>query len=157
MQIRVVVEQPWDAAAHLLVVPVIGEPAFDGELGELDRRTGGELRALATFGELKAKRYSTALAAAGELPAARVLVVSGGPADEFDRETVRRLAAAAIRRLGGRKVRPPRSGCRRSPTPSTVASPWRPSSSPAASSRAASSPRRSTARTSTLRRRRSTS
>ena len=47
MQIRVVTGHPWEAAADLLVVPVIGEVAFAGELDELDRRTGGELRALA--------------------------------------------------------------------------------------------------------------
>ena len=104
MQIRVITAQPWEAAAELLVVPVVGEPDFDGELGQLDTRTGGELRALASFGELKPKRYGTALAAPGELPVKRVLAVSGGPADEFDRETARRLAATAIRRLIGREV-----------------------------------------------------
>ncbi len=104
MQIRVVTAQPWEAAAELLVVPIVGEPDFSAELGELDTRTGGELRALAAFGELKPKRYGTALAAPGSLPARRVLVVSGGAAVEFDRETARRLAATAIRRLIGREV-----------------------------------------------------
>ena len=32
-------------------------PRFDGDLAELDRRTGGELAALAAFGELTGKRY----------------------------------------------------------------------------------------------------
>lgn len=104
MQIRVVTGQPWEAAADLLVLPAVGEPEFSGELDELDRRTGGELRALAAFGELRPKRYATALAAAGELPARRVLVVSGGDRDGFDRETARRLAATAIRRLVNREV-----------------------------------------------------
>ena len=104
MQIRVVTGQPWEAAADLLVVPVVGEPAFIGELDELDRRTGGELRALAAFGELRPKRYGTALAAPGSLPAKRVLAVSGGDADAFDRETARRLAATALRRLIKRDV-----------------------------------------------------
>ena len=105
MQIRVVTGQPWEAAADLLVLPVVGEPGFTGELDELDRRTGGELRALAAFGELRAKRYGTALAAPGDLPARRVLVVSGGDPDAFDRETARRLAATALRRLVNREVR----------------------------------------------------
>jgi leucyl aminopeptidase len=97
--------QPWDALrGELLVVPVIGEPDFDGRLGELDERTGGELRALAAFGELGAKRYATALEAPGNLQFKRVLAVSGGDADSFDRETARRLAATAIRRLVGREV-----------------------------------------------------
>jgi len=104
VQIRVVTGSPWEIAADLLVIPVIGEPDFDGPLGELDRRTGGELRSLAAFGELRPKRYGTALAAPGEVPARRVLVVSGGPADEFDRETARRLGSTAIRRLINREV-----------------------------------------------------
>ncbi len=104
MHIRVVTGQPWEAAADLLVVPFIGRLSFTGVLDELDRRTGGELRALAAFGELPFKRYKTALAAAGELPARRVLLVFGGEADRFDRETARRLAAAALRRLVRRDV-----------------------------------------------------
>ena len=47
MQLRVVTDQPWDVPADVLVVPVAAEPAFDGPLGELDRRAGGELQALA--------------------------------------------------------------------------------------------------------------
>jgi hypothetical protein len=85
VQIRVVTAQPWEAAAELLVVPIVGEPDFTGALDELDRRTGGELRTLAAFGELKAKRYNTALAAPGDVPVRRVLAVSAGPADELDR------------------------------------------------------------------------
>ena len=69
MRIRVVDDQPWDVKADVLAVPVIGEPDFGGPLGELDQRTGGELRALATFGELRTKRFSSALAAPGDLPA----------------------------------------------------------------------------------------
>ncbi|HEY0443387.1 MAG TPA: leucyl aminopeptidase, partial [Candidatus Limnocylindrales bacterium] len=89
----------------VLVVPVVGDPAFEGLLDELDRRSGGELRALATFGELTGKRYSTALAASGELPAARVVAVGAGDADKLDRETVVRVGATAVRRLGGRTVK----------------------------------------------------
>jgi leucyl aminopeptidase len=104
VDVRVVNDQPWDVAADVLVVPIVGEIAFEGALDELDRRTGGELRALATFGELKAKRYATALAASGEVPAGRVLVVAAGEATGVDRETVVRVAASAERRLGGRSV-----------------------------------------------------
>ena len=110
MQLRVVTDQPWDVAADVLVIPVVGEPAFEGPLGELDRRTGGELRALAAFGELTGKRYATALAAAGELPAGRVLAVGVGDAAKLDRETVVRVGATAERRLGGRTVERWRSG-----------------------------------------------
>ena len=58
MQLRVVTDQPWDVAADVLVVPIIGEPTFDGQLAELDRRSGGELQAMAEFRELRAKRHT---------------------------------------------------------------------------------------------------
>ncbi len=104
MQLRVVTDQPWDVKADVLAIPVLGEPTFEGAEGELDRRSGGELKALAAFGELTGKRYSTALAAAGNLPAGRLLVVGAGEADKLDREIVFRIAASIERRLGGRTV-----------------------------------------------------
>ena len=104
MKVRVVTDQPWDVKADVLAIPVVGEPTFEGVAAELDRRSGGELKALAAFGELSAKRYSTALAASGELPAARLLVVGAGEAEKLDRETVVRIGASIERRLGGRKV-----------------------------------------------------
>ena len=50
MQLRVVSDQPWDVRADVLVVPIVGDPSFDGPLDEIDRRSGGELRALADSG-----------------------------------------------------------------------------------------------------------
>jgi len=102
VRIRVVVDQPWDVKADVLAVPVVGEPDFGGPLGELDQRTGGELRALATFGELRTKRFSLALAAPGDLPVRRVLAVAAGDAATIDREVVHRVGASLERRLGGR-------------------------------------------------------
>ena len=104
MQIRVVTARPWEVSADLLVVPVVGDPVFTDELAELDRRSGGELRALEAFGELRPKAYAAALGAPGELPVRRVLAVSGGKVDEFDREIARRVAASVPRRLIGRNV-----------------------------------------------------
>jgi len=105
VQLRVVNDQPWDVPADVLVVPVIAKPAFDGPLGELDRRAGGELQALAAFGELTGKRYASALAAAGDVRADRILVVSMGDPATVNREIVVRVAAAAERRLGGSSVK----------------------------------------------------
>jgi leucyl aminopeptidase len=105
MQLRVATDQPWDVAADVLAVPVAPDPAFEGPLGELDRRSGGELRALAEFGELTGKRHATALAGAGDLPAGRLLAVGTGPLAELDRETVVRAGATIERRLAGRPVR----------------------------------------------------
>src|SRR5450432_346991 len=98
MQLRIITDQPWQVVADVLAVPIIGEPAFEGVLGELNRRSGAELAALATFGELKAKRYHAVLAAG------RLLAVGAGDPDQIDRETVQRLGATIERRLGGRAV-----------------------------------------------------
>ena len=105
MQIRVVTDQPWEVSTDVLVVPVVGELEFTGAYDELDRRSGGELRALQAFGELRDRRYGTALGASGELPARRLLVVSAGHVEDLDRETVRKFAARAIRRLINRDVK----------------------------------------------------
>jgi hypothetical protein len=105
VQLRVVTDQPWDVKADVLVIPIVGDPVFDGPLGELDRRTDGSLTALAAFHELSAKRYSTALLAGGSLPAGWVMPIGAGDPATLDREAVARIGAAAERRLGGRAAR----------------------------------------------------
>jgi len=104
VQVRVVSDQPWDVKADVLVVPILGRADIAGPLAELDTRTGGELTALASFGELPTKRFKTALAGAGQAAAGRVLLVGAGDAATLDRETVVKVAAAAERRLAGRTV-----------------------------------------------------
>ena len=107
MQVRIAADQPWDVKADVLVVPVLGQPAFTGPLGELDSRSGKELSALVDFGELRGKRFKAILAGAGgdaKVGTRRILLVNGGPASDLDRESVVKLAAASIRRLAGRKV-----------------------------------------------------
>jgi leucyl aminopeptidase len=104
VQFRIVTDQPWEVAADLLVVPFVGTPEITGQLEALDQRTGGELRALAAFGELREQRFGTALAAPGTLPVRRVLAVAAGDAGTIDREVVRNVAATAIRRLAARQV-----------------------------------------------------
>src|SRR3954454_10607554 len=156
MQIRVVTDQAWDVPADILVVPIAGEPdwASGSPLAELDRRAGGRLRDLGEFGELKHKRFSTALTAGGgEIKATRVLAVGGGERDDLDLESARRIAASAERRLAGRAARrgAVRLGARRPPTPPRRAArpPQRPRRE--AWSREASSPSRCTAWSSTRR------
>ncbi len=105
MLLRVVTDQPWDVRADVLAVPIVGEPAFDGPLGELNRRTGGELAALAAFGELRMKRFTSSIAAPGEIAAGRILTVSAGDPAKLDRETVLHVGAAMEHRLGGRHAK----------------------------------------------------
>jgi leucyl aminopeptidase len=105
VQVKVVADQPWDVKADVLAVPILGEPAFSGPLGELDKRAGGELKSLADFGELKGKRFKTVLAAAGKANAGRLVAVLAGDPAELDRESVVKVGASAERRLAGRQVR----------------------------------------------------
>ena len=144
MQIRVVTDQPWEAPTDVLVVPVVGEPDFDGPLRRARPSAGGELRALpgvrrAPGQALRRPRCG----AAGELPArARARRLGAAQAEELDRETVRKFAATGDpaadrpRRQGdGGLARPARR--RRSAGTSR----WPPSSSRGASSRAAFEPK----------------
>ena len=102
MQLRVITDQPWEARADVLAIPIVGEAAWDGPLGEIDKRTGGELRALSDFGELRSKRYTSSIASPGELPVGRVLTLSVGEAEKLDRETVVHAGGAIRHRLSGR-------------------------------------------------------
>ena len=104
MQIRVVTDQPWDVPADLLAVPIVGDPAWDGALGELDRRTGGELRTQHAFGEVRTTLFAASVVANGELPAGRVLAIGAGEPADLDRRAVVRLGAAIARRLAGRHL-----------------------------------------------------
>ena len=145
MQVRVVVDQPWDVKADVLAVPIVGQPDFSGPLGELDKRAGGELKSLADFGELTGKRFKSVLGSAGQAAAGRLLAVSAGDAATLDRETVVKVGASAS---GGSRAEPcarSRSGSRRSRASMAARRPS-PSSSRAASSRAATTRPASTAR-----------
>jgi leucyl aminopeptidase len=104
VQLKVVVDQPWDVKADVLAVPILGKPDFSGPLGELDKRSGGELKDLADFGELPGKRFKTVLANAGETGAGRLVAVSAGDAATLDRENVVKIGASVERRLAGRKA-----------------------------------------------------
>ncbi len=104
MKLRVVADQPWDVPADVLVVPIFGDPPFADATAELDRRAGGELASLVSFGELSPKRFGAVLAGAGDTKPGRLLGVRCGKPEDLDREAVVRIAAAAERRLGGRPV-----------------------------------------------------
>lgn len=105
MHLRVVTDQPWDVPADLLVVPIVGEAVWAGQLGELDRRAHGELRALEAFGELRPKQFTSAFAASGDVRAGRIMTISVGAAESIDREALVHAGGAALHRLSGRHAR----------------------------------------------------
>jgi leucyl aminopeptidase len=105
MQLRVVGDQPWDVVADVLAVPFADEPVFVGALAEVDKRAGGELAALAAFGELKGDRYGSVFTAAGDLKAGRLMAIGAGDGESITRQVVVRIGSAIERRLAGRNVR----------------------------------------------------
>jgi leucyl aminopeptidase len=105
MQLRVVVDQPWDVAADVLAVPFAGEFSPTGALAELDKRVGGELAAQVAFGELKSERYASVVMAGGQLRAARLLAIAAGEPESISRQVVVRVGSAIERRLAGRNVK----------------------------------------------------
>jgi leucyl aminopeptidase len=106
MQIRIVTDQPWDVPCDVLAVPIVGAPDWGqaSPLGELDRRAGARLSALASFGELRPKRFATALAGGDGIGPALLVAVGAGEPGELDAEAARRVAATAERRLAGRRA-----------------------------------------------------
>jgi leucyl aminopeptidase len=105
VQIRVTADQPWDVAADVLVIPVVGDLEIVDRLAEIDRRSGGELRDLQAFGELSGRRFRAILAAAGDNAAGRLAIVLAGKRDDLDRQAVLRVGSAVERRLQARAVR----------------------------------------------------
>lgn len=108
MKVHVVGDQPWDVVADVLAVPFTGKPALDGVIGEIDRRSGGSLAALAAFGELKGERYGSTLVAVpagAEIRSKVLLAVGAGDAETTTRQVVIRVGAAVERRLAGRAVK----------------------------------------------------
>ena len=107
MQVRVVADQPWDVKADVLAVPILGQPDFGGPLGELDKRSGGELKSLwpsSASSRASASRASSRRGARARSKAGRLLAVLAGDADDLDRETVLKLGGigrAAARRPQG--------------------------------------------------------
>jgi len=96
--LRVVSDQPWEVTADVLAVPFVGEPRFDGVLAEIDRRAGGELAALAAFGELKPSATARRSSCRGSSAPAG-LAIGAGDAETITRQVVVRIGSAIERRL----------------------------------------------------------
>ena len=105
MQVRVVADQPWDVKADVLVVPILGQPAFTGPLGELDQ--AGPAASSSRWPSSASSRASASSPSspgrASSAPGASSRSSPVSP-EELDRETVLKLGASAERRLAGREV-----------------------------------------------------
>ena len=117
MRIRIVTGQPWDARADVLVVPVVGDPDFAGPLGELDRRAGGELAALARLRRAARQALQHRRSASGgELPVSSASSRSrpARPTSSIARSCARSARPASGGSSGATRPRS-RSGSTRSP------------------------------------------
>ncbi len=105
MQTRVLVGQPWDAAADVIAVPVTGDGPLPEVVVELDTRLGGALSAYRTLGELRGAPWASVLLRTTDMAAPWLLAMGVGEAASFDRLAALRLGAAIERRLAERDVR----------------------------------------------------
>lgn len=120
MEIRVAIQDVMKFAGDAVVVNLFegtqpagargrkGGRALGGATAAVDAALGGAIRALMASGELTGKRgEQTLIHTHGRLPAARVLVMGLGKAEEFTLDRVRSVSAEAVRRLrkiGARRV-----------------------------------------------------
>ena len=102
MRVRAVSSTPATTDVDVLTIPIYrDEGDLDGDLGDLDRASGGAIRAAIDSGEFNPIEHASALVDAGTLPAGRLLLLNAG-ARGRGAWRARRLAAVATRRLNGR-------------------------------------------------------
>jgi leucyl aminopeptidase len=109
MKVQVVTTPLADVKVDALVVGLPGgNGGMPSRLAALDRKAGGQLKAVLEAERFQAKAGQvTHIHTAGRLPAARVVVVGLGGDKDATPETVRRAAASGVRRardLGARDV-----------------------------------------------------
>lgn len=92
------------ANAGVFVAPVFSDQLDAPHLSEVDAKSGGRVAALRALGEVTGGRYVSVLTSAGRLPADHLLLVGAGARADFGRQELQRWAAAATRRLAGRRV-----------------------------------------------------
>ena len=105
MRVRAVSSTPATTEVDVLAIPIYrDEGDLEGELADLDRASGGAIRAAIDWGEFNPVEHASALVDAGTLPAGRLLLLNAG-ARGRGAWRARRLAAVATRRLNGRDAR----------------------------------------------------
>ena len=115
VQLEVQIEsQPFSSiSSDAIVTYVFGDRAsgdtvarIEGVLADLDRATGGKIKALADSGELTGKFLEmTLLHYPQGLAAKKLLVVGAGKPDKFTHAELRKIAGAALRYLRARGAR----------------------------------------------------
>jgi len=108
MKVVVRREAPWGAAADALVVGLhADDKRWPASLLELDRRTGGQIKAVLEAEKFGAKSGQVTHIHTSALAAPRLVIAGLGPRADLTLEILRRGAAGALRRardLGARSV-----------------------------------------------------
>ncbi len=107
MEVKADLRKFYEIECDALVVGVFeDEKPGEGALAEIDKRSGGVLTSLIETGEFTGKSGETAYVHnSGETKARRLLLLGAGKQEEFNTDTVRRMAGNAARTLRGKKVR----------------------------------------------------
>jgi leucyl aminopeptidase len=108
MNVSVIRSDCTEFETPLLAVKIFeDEPELVGPVGKIDERLGGQISEVLRRGDFRGKADETLLlyAAAGELPAERVLLVGLGKRAALDAERLRRAAGAAVKQALRLRVR----------------------------------------------------
>lgn len=107
MEVRAEFEKFYDIETDALVVTIYeGERADEGELKELDDRTGGVLKELLGSDEMRGKQGDIAyIYHPGNIKARRLLLIGGGKREDFTVDTVRRVSGTSARYLRNKGAR----------------------------------------------------
>ncbi|HNG34105.1 MAG TPA: M17 family peptidase N-terminal domain-containing protein, partial [Blastocatellia bacterium] len=107
MEVKADSRKYYEIECDALVVGIFeGEAHGEGLLAELDKRIGGVLASLVENGEFAGKSSESAyIHNTGEMKARRLLLLGAGKREDFNANTVRKMAGTAARSLRGKKAR----------------------------------------------------
>ena len=104
MRVRAESSTPMRVKADLLAVPIYKDDlGLPGELGDLDKASGGVIRQAIDWGEFNPIEHPSALIDGGDLPSAHLLLVNAGSRGRQG-WNARRIASVATRRMQGHGV-----------------------------------------------------
>ena len=107
MEVKADSRKYYEIECDALVVGMFeGESHNEGVLADLDKRIGGVLASLVENGEFAGKSSESAyIHNTGEMKARRLLLLGAGKREDFNANTVRKMAGTAARSLRGKKAR----------------------------------------------------
>jgi len=107
MEIKAILGNIYEIECDALVAGMFeGEKPEEGLLAEIDNRTGGVIASLVETGEFTGKSAESAyIHNPGGMKARRLLLLGAGKQEEFNTDSVRKMAGTAARTMRGKKAR----------------------------------------------------